>query len=185
MNCSVESLVYYCMPHLIWNTLSSQHHFFGQSFPTRSISDEWGWDTSHTNLRPQSPGSELYSPTSIWIAIVQVWIHPVPESLLHINEPKSEKEVFFFFFFSSPSPLLSHLLHFMPHSAPSRIMSRGVHVCFRHLSMLNVLVSSGACMVPTCLCQSLLFWLVAGRVGVAIYSNDHNSWETFNPWSFI
>lgn len=71
------------------STLSIQYHSLRQSIPKFSVLKEWGWDTSHTNLRPWSPGFELYSLTSIWMAIVQVWIHPLPESLVCINELKN------------------------------------------------------------------------------------------------
>lgn len=116
-----------------------------------------------TLLRATEPGSELHSFTSIWIAIVQVCIHPLPKSLLHRNEPKSESLIFYI------SWLAMHLVSLWEGCTDLFLVLFRVQDVSIFLSMYGSLR------------QALLFVKASERVRAAISPNYHISWRPFNP----
>lgn len=159
----MESVQYWCMAPstliiFLWVFLTSIY-VGGGTFHTPI----WGHGA-------QGPGVPFT--TSIWIAIVQTWIQPRSESLLHIFFLKNWE-----MWRKKPKTLLSVSELHQWQKGCTRLFPVPFHV--------EVFVSPGACMVPTHLCQSLLFWLVAKNVGAAIHSNYNSSWRPTTPRACI
>lgn len=147
----------------IWKSSNFQH--LKDSLTQHVVSEMSGGGillTSNTNLRPRSPGSELHSPSSIWMGIVQVWIHSLPESLLHINEPNSEGEKKSGFLAPSSSALLliSNISCLILYWVMSEWQANRVYMSNSCSFSCWMYFVFGACVFPHA-CGSCVFWLAA------------------------